>query len=204
MDAIGQPEYLRPYLNAARRHGEGFGSLLWESPRTQRLRFEALTRVCDFAGKSILDVGCGRADLLDYLRERGIEPEHYTGLEAVGPLAEAAGRRRRKACLIVRADFVAEPARLLAGADVVVFSGSLNTIESEPFFATLRTAWEGATEALAFNFLKSKDRAGAAYLYWHRPPVVKRFARSELGAAAIACVDDYLDGDCTMCLRKQQ
>jgi hypothetical protein len=141
---------------------------------------------------------------LDYLRERGIEPQHYTGLEAVAPLAEAAGRKRRKACLIVRADFVADPARLLAGADIVVFSGSLNTIESEAFFATLRTAWEGATETLAFNFLKSKDRAGATYLYWHRPAVVKRFARGELGAAEVAWVDDYLDGDCTMCLRKRQ
>ena len=202
MSAPGeQPQYLKPYLDAARRHGgDGFKSLLWESPRTQALRFEALTRVCDMHRKSILDVGCGRADLLDFLRERGIEPQHYTGLEAVETLADAAKAKWRKRCQIVRADFVREPARLLCGADVVVFSGSLNTLEPDHFYATLRTAWQGASEAVAFNFLNSKERAGASYLYWHRPSVVKRFAR-DLGAAW-EMVDDYLDGDCTACLRK--
>ena len=120
-----EPEYLRPYLSAARRHGEGFKTLLWESPRTQGVRFHAMTRVCTFHGKSVLDVGCGRGDLLDWLRERGIEPEHYTGLEAIEPLARAAMRKRRAACLIVQGDFVQEPKRLFAGADVIAFSGSL-------------------------------------------------------------------------------
>jgi hypothetical protein len=195
------PEYLKPYADAVRRHGDGFRSLLWESPRTQALRFEALTRVCDLQGKSILDVGCGRADLFDYLRDCGIPPDHYTGLEAVDALASAAEAKARKNCLIVRADFVKDPARLLCGADVVLFSGSHNTLEPDAFYATLRTAWHAATEAVAFNFLKSSERAGASYLYWHRPSVVRRFAK-ELGADC-AMVDDYLDGDCTACFTKR-
>src|SRR3954451_9296777 len=80
----GKPKsYLAPYVSAAERHAGGFRSLLWASVSTQEKRFDAFTRVCDFAGKSILDVGCGRADLLDYLLGRGIEPDHYVGLEAV-------------------------------------------------------------------------------------------------------------------------
>jgi hypothetical protein len=61
------PEYLQPYVNAVQKYGTGFNSLLWASPKTQKMRFEALRRVCDFEGRSILDVGCGRADLLDHL-----------------------------------------------------------------------------------------------------------------------------------------
>src|SRR5207248_339479 len=137
----------------------------------------AMTRACDFHGKLVLDAGCGRGDLLDWLRERGIEPEHYTGLEAVEALAAAAARKRRQGCLIVCGDFVEEPKRLFAGADVIAFSGSLNTLEPEAFYRTLRTAWEAATEAVVFNFLKSAERAGASYLYWHKPAVVKQFAR---------------------------
>ena len=62
-NAVGLP-YLQPYLKAAERHGAGFGSLLWASPETQASRFDAVERLGRLHGKSILDVGCGRADLL--------------------------------------------------------------------------------------------------------------------------------------------
>ena len=66
--------YLQPYLKAAERHGAGFGSLLWASPETQAARFGAIERLGRLHGKSVLDVGCGRADLLVYLLSRGVRP----------------------------------------------------------------------------------------------------------------------------------
>ena len=195
-----EPPYLQPYLAAARRHGEDFASLLWASPQTQAARFDAIVRLCDIDGKSILDVGCGRADLLDFLLARKIVPEHYTGLEAVDALADAAERKNSKNCLIVRADFVAEPARLLTAADVIVFSGSLNTLDSHAFYSALRTAHAAAVEAVAFNFLCSPRLAGAAYLHWHRPGTVRQFAE-ELGGQ-VESLNDYLQGDCTIRIRK--
>jgi SAM-dependent methyltransferase len=196
------PAYLQPYLTAARRHGENFASLLWASPETQAARFDAISRLCHIDGKSILDVGCGRADLLDFLLAHNIAPDHYTGLEAVEALANAAERKKSKNCLIVRADFVAEPARLLTAADVIVFSGSLNTLESHAFYSALRTAHAAAVEAVAFNFLCSPRLAGAAYLHWHRPDAVRQFAE-ELGGE-VESLDDYLEGDCTICIRKTE
>src|SRR5215213_2125323 len=74
------PAYLSPYLKAASRHGAGFSSLLWASPQTQAVRFAALTRIVDLNGKSLLDVGCGRADLLDFLLAQNVRPAHYVGL----------------------------------------------------------------------------------------------------------------------------
>src|SRR5438045_4009908 len=53
--------YLLPYLKAAELHGSGFGSLLWASPETQATRFDAIERLGRLHGKSVLDVGCGRA-----------------------------------------------------------------------------------------------------------------------------------------------
>src|SRR5439155_2288453 len=105
------------------------------SPQTHAARFDALTRLCDLDERSILDVGCGRADLLDFLLARGIRPDHYLGLEAVEALADSAEQKRRPRSMIVRADFVAEPARLFAAADVIVFSGSLNTLDPQVFHA---------------------------------------------------------------------
>jgi hypothetical protein len=190
------PTYLLPYTSAAREHGAGFKSLLWTSPSSQAARFEALTRVYDFHGKSILDAGCGRADFLDYLLNRGIVPDHYVGLEAMEEVAQAAERKHHARCTILRADFVREPMRLFAGADAVVFCGSLNTLEKDVFYTTLGRAMDAAVEAVVFNFLSSPHLAHAKYLTWHPVRDVQAFIARRMRAHAL--LDDYVDGDATI------
>lgn len=193
--------YLQPYHDAARVYGAGFGALLWASPQTQASRFEAIRRMADMSGRSVLDVGCGRADLLDYLLARGVRPADYIGIEAVNDLAAAAEAKRLPGATIVRADFVAEPIRLFVGADVVVFSGSLNTADDSVFYATLARAWDACAEALVFNFLCSPLLAGRDYLFWRRADDVLRFARGL--AIDVKTADDYLPGDMTVRLRRE-
>ncbi|HXE56229.1 MAG TPA: class I SAM-dependent methyltransferase, partial [Tepidisphaeraceae bacterium] len=94
MTQATQTSYLQPYLEAAREHGAGFGALLWASVRSQRARFAAICRAQDLTDKSVLDAGCGRADLMAYLSERGRTPADYIGLEAVPALADAADARK--------------------------------------------------------------------------------------------------------------
>jgi SAM-dependent methyltransferase len=203
-DSASPVPYLLPYLKAAERHGSDFPSLLWASPQTQAARFEAIRRLGGMHAKSVLDVGCGRADLLDFLIRRGVRPADYTGIEAVDTLAAAAedtcvrwaGVRGR----VIRADFVREPLRLFAGADVVVFSGSLNTLDDAPFYTTIRRAFEAAAERLVFNFLCSTYLAGAEYLRWRRPQDVLKFAATLTGE--VRTLDDYLPGDFTVALGK--
>ena len=204
------PGYLEPYLRAARLHGGGFRSLLWANPSTQAARFDAIERLGELGGKSVLDVGCGRADLLGFLLSRGVVPHDYVGIEAVAPLADAA-REKAEAlcgraphaglrCTILRADFVAEPIRLFVGADVVVLSGSLNTADDRTFYATLRTAFEAAAERLVFNFLSSPHLAGLNYLRWRAPADVLAFARGL--SPRVESLEDYLRGDCTVAVTK--
>jgi SAM-dependent methyltransferase len=194
--------YLLPYLRAADKHGAEFPSLLWASPQTQAARFDAIERMGNLGGKSVLDVGCGRADLPAFLLDRGVKPADYVGIEAVEDLAAAAEVtcRRLPDSTVLRVDFVREPLRLFAGADVVVFSGSLNTIEDPDFYATIRRAFDAAAERLVFNFLCNSYLAGADYLRWRRPEDVVAFA-SELTGDVRTC-DDYLHGDITLALCK--
>jgi hypothetical protein len=140
------------------------------------------------------------ADLLAFLHERGIIPADYIGLEAVDTLAHAAAQRQLPCCTIIQGDFVAEPVRLFVGADVVLFSGSLNTLDTMSFYRTLRTAFDAAGEALLFNFLSSPDTAAADYLHWHRPDEVLSLVRGL--TPHICMLEDYLHGDCTIALRK--
>jgi hypothetical protein len=136
---------------------------------------------------------------LSFLLERGVAPADYIGIEAVSDLADAAEARHPQAT-IIRADFVREPARMFVGAEVVVFSGSLNTLEGPAFFETVRRAYDAAGEALVFNFLSSSILAGQVYLFWHSPQDVLRFARGI--CADVRLRQDYLPGDCTACLVK--
>lgn len=192
--------YLEPYEQAARRWGAGFQALLWASAKTQRARFDAIRRIVPPEGQSVLDAGCGRADFMGYLLERGAGPADYIGLEAVRTLADAAEARKYPRARIIRGDFVANPQALFVGADVIVFSGSLNTMAPDLFYRTLRRAYDAAGRAVVFNFLASPGLAGKDFLVWHREQDVHCFARAT--ADEVKRLGDYLPGDCTVAMIK--
>lgn len=194
------PAYLRPYLDAVERHGAEFESLLWASPSSQAARFAALVRWCELDKRIILDAGCGRADFLDYLLARRIKPARYIGIEAVDALAEAAGQKQLPNTEILRGDFIDNPALLDRGADVIIFSGSLNTVSVAQFYQSLRTGWAFTRSEVGFNFLCSPRLAYGAHLTWHALTAVRKFAY-EL-TPDVAVDDSYRDGDCTIVIRK--
>jgi hypothetical protein len=175
--------------------------LLWASPATQAARFEAICRLVNLRRKRVLDVGCGRADFLDYLVRKKVRLDSYVGIEGVAALAEVACEKGNGVARIVQGDFVANPQLLETGAQVVVICGSLNTMDAEGFYSTLRRAYAAAEEALVFNFLCSSRLAGADYLSWHPVEEVLGFARTL--SDRVRKVEDYLVGDCTVMMGKK-
>lgn len=194
------PAYLQPYLNAARRYGGGFGSLLWASPRSQGTRFAALLSAVEVNGKTVLDVGCGRADLHSYMLRNGKVPERYIGIEGVPELADAA-EARRIGSTILRGDFVADPTLLQQQADIILISGSLNTMDDAAFHRTVAAAYTAAGEALAFNFLDAPTLAASPHLYWRKTEDVLSFCRSL--CPDVRLINRYIDGDATVVMRKE-
>lgn len=61
----------------------------WQSAAAQQARFEALLRVGDLDGRSVLDAGCGLGDLYGYLGACGMHA-HYTGCDLSAPHLELA------------------------------------------------------------------------------------------------------------------
>ena len=193
-----KPDYLKPYLKAVKTHGGSFPALLWASRETQHARFHAFSGLLDFSGLSVLDVGCGRADLFDYMVSINQHPAEYLGIEAVPALADAA---QSAGCRIIREDFIEHPQCMFTGSDVVLFSGSLNTATDPVFYATLRRAFDATAKHLVFNFLSSSYLAGAKHLYWRKPDEVDRFCRNVLSVAPTRS-EAYLGGDATFLLTK--
>jgi len=194
--------YLEPYREAHEQRERGARALLWVRKRDQTVRFDAIARLCPLADKRILDVGCGPADLLGFLLERGIRPARYIGLEAQRWLVQAARRRRYPDAEILEGDFVRDPGLLEKGADVVIFSGSLNLLSSRQFFRVLDRAWGATRRWLAFNFLCAPDLAGEDYLRWHRPATLEAWARRR--APIVRTAADYEDGDCTVVMGRSR
>lgn len=160
------PRYLEPYREAVRAHGPGFEALLWRSHEYQVKRFEILAQACLPKGRVLADLGAGRGDLLEYLRAVDQTPSRYVGVEGISELVEPAQKRFPESQWVI-ADFVGDKGlfdRLVReyGVSVVVFSGSLNTLDEHTALAVLDRAWdalhrlEGAV--LAFNFLSSAGR----------------------------------------------
>lgn len=178
--------------------------MLWASPATQAARFGAIRKLAELQGRVVLDVGCGRADLLDDLLSHGIRPAHYHGIEAVPELCDVAEAKARRDATIIRADFVRDPTRMSVGADVVIFSGSLNTLDADVFEASIAAGYHAARRCLVFNFLASPMIAARDYLRWHRAEEVAALLRSiaPASSATLKRLDDYLAGDCTFALEK--
>ncbi len=204
-------EYLDPYRKAVDRFGPGFEATLWLSREKQTLRFAVIASVVDLAERVVVDAGCALGDFAAYLADEGIKPRAYIGLEGVPALVEEARERGLHGTRFEHSDFVADPRAfencLPAGIrpDVIVFSGSLNTLDQARALEALDRAWEACGEALVFNFLSDRN---------HQPEVpnpgpAKRFDPVEVLAWALERTprallrQDYMDGhDATVAMYK--
>lgn len=104
-------------------------SLGWGSVGQQRYRFEQTLAFPELlSGRSVLDIGCGFGDYLDYLDERAIPFRGYLGLDINPDLIGEAEKRhsgRANARFEVR-NILAENAIQEPVADVGVMLGLLN------------------------------------------------------------------------------
>ncbi len=158
----GDDAYLQPYRDAAREHGAGFGVTLWASRGSQLQRFAQFTRMLDFTGRRVLDLGCSRGDLAAYLTEHGHAYASYLGVDAVPDVLHHARGRALPRTRFREADPLRDPGVLRdADADVIVISGTLNTMDFATARRLLIDAWQATADVLLFNFLPDTASADA-------------------------------------------
>lgn len=158
-DAAGPRDYLAPYREMVGKVGPSFEALLWASPRTQTTRFRVIASMINLTGRIVLDAGCGRGDLCAWLDRQGVQYGRYIGLDAVPELLEAARAQNLPEAEFLYADFVADPEAFRPGGaapEVIVFSGSLNTMDQPVAMTVLERAWQDCAETLVFNFLSDR------------------------------------------------
>ena len=133
-DAIRQAaaSYYREKLRA---HGPGAPGMDWKDAASQRLRFEVIASKIDWTKKpSVLDVGCGSGELLAFLRERGLEPSRYLGIDIVPEMVAACAARFGGTS--ARVATPSEIEKTGERFDWAIASGTFNVKQSTP-----ETAW---------------------------------------------------------------
>jgi len=77
------------YDNLVKKHGISYKSVNASSQEALDVRHKALAEVTDLEGKSILDVGCGQANIYTYLKDR-VKGFTYTGIDVSGEMIRTA------------------------------------------------------------------------------------------------------------------
>lgn len=183
-----------------------YGILGWESEQAQQLRFDMLLSAVDLEGKSLLDVGCGTGNLLEYICSKGINVK-YTGVDILEKMIEIADSKKLAGDFI-HADIFKQKLFDKESFDVIYTSGIFNLdLGNNRDF--LRKAvglfLELSRHSVVFNLLHrdSPDREDK-YFYFSPDEVRELLEDFTDRIADVRFIEAYLKNDFTVVIRKKQ
>lgn len=170
------------YTRRFRQFGQDPRTLGWDSRRSQETRFAVAAESMQLAGRQILDIGCGLADLCGFLRGQAVQVANYRGIDINPDLLEAC-RLRYPDCTFERRNILLEPS---AGeeADIVAMFGVLNfrfrEFDNETFAREMiARAFALCREGLIVDMLSAERNTAYPaedFVYYYDPAAMLRFA----------------------------
>ncbi len=156
MDDTQRERIINRHRHSIWMYGHKPQALYWENREVQELRFSVLLECGVQSGDSVLDVGCGFADLYHFMRAQGLETE-YSGLDLSPDMVEAANRRSPELNLFAGDLFDFDPPEQCF--DWVLLSGALNEPlgdNGEYLRTILPRLFASCRKGLAFNLLNAE------------------------------------------------
>jgi SAM-dependent methyltransferase len=196
---LDEAAVFRYHRQRIKEYGAGSPGALGWLPDGQLIRFEVLSRIGDLAHCSVLDVGCGYADLYPFLQQH-FAGVRYHGIEQMPELLALARARYGHApgVTLTTGDFLRAP---LPPSDYVLASGSLNYRHCNPRFIyeAIEKLYASCRRGLGFNLL-SWEPADGGPLAAHNPTAIVTFCQTM--APDVQLVEGYRDGDFTVFMRR--
>jgi len=152
------------YQNLYKVHGYSPDALGWPKGK-QFLRFHQLTSSFDLENSSVLDVGCGFGDFINYLRLSNISNCDYTGVDVVEEFIEKAKQLHTDdQAKFLHSDLL--DADLDGGFDYAFASGTFNMQMDgvdgyENISKNMKKMFEMCTKAISIDFIT--DRVDYSY-----------------------------------------
>ena len=146
-------------------HGHSPQALYWANEEVQKIRFDVLLSCGIGSGDSILDVGCGFADLYTHMSQKGLDVE-YTGIDLSPDMIDKAKTLLPELSLFSGDLFDFDPPE--KSYDWVLLSGALNEPmqdNGEYLKIMLPRLYASCKKGLAFNLLNGDYPWSARELY---------------------------------------
>jgi len=181
------------YQNLYHQYGPGPEAVQYSNFESQNARFEILTQI-DNELNSILDIGCGLADLWAFIRSKG-DKSLYLGLDIVPEFIKFANERfddDSKAQLVSSLD------PLPLGYDYAILSGVFNNkIDNNWEFMTdtLKSMFKACNKGISFNAMSLYVDYFDPDLFYVDPAKVLDFCKKDLGGYPVLRHDYILSKD---------
>ncbi|GAB6100055.1 class I SAM-dependent methyltransferase [Halanaerocella petrolearia] len=174
---------VKRYNSRFKKKGVSPTTLGWGSKEDQLQRFEVITNQCNLDGKTVMDVGCGFADLFSYLNKNNINI-NYIGIDIVPDFIDYCKEeypQQEFYCKNVMLDFDKLPK-----ADIVIALGILNynfdevsNFEYSKLF--IKKIFQISKEKVVIDFLskyRTEEYPKENFVYYHSPEKVFKFMTS--------------------------
>jgi SAM-dependent methyltransferase len=169
----------------------------WRDAESQLIRFKALAKIADLNNCTVLDAGCGYADLLPFLRQLYPDLKQYCGIEQIPELLDEAINRYTHSADVtfISGNFTS---RQLPVMDYVLACGSLNYHSADPDFIykAIAKLFNTCTKGLGFNLLRNVMPNGLLVAY--QPEKILAYCHTL--SNRVILTDDYADEDFTIFL----
>lgn len=195
MDELSK-EYVRSFFDRnLQLHGDRPEAVRW-TRQGQREHYRSLLDAGDMRGRKVLDFGCGKGDLYEFLKESGLSVD-YTGLDINGNLI---GLAREKFPGVRFEVFDIDRERLEEDFDYVflcgVFNLELQGVE-DVIRSTLTRLFSRCRVCLAYNGLSAHNPRRDFELHYSSPEDLFAFAIREL-SPYVSLRHDRMDYDFTL------
>jgi SAM-dependent methyltransferase len=179
-------------------YGQSPKGLSWSSQYTQEIRFEIITQLLfteNSSQCSIVDAGCGFADLYEYWQNQGISPLHYIGIDSMEKFIQIASKRFTKVSFLQR-DILKDA---LPKADWYIASGSLNILNDFQTWLFLEKMLLFSRKGIVFNILQGEKKS---YRFNYKTPdEIETFAQTKNLTCKI--IQGYLPNDMSVMISKE-
>lgn len=103
-------------------------TMRWNSKESQLLRFNSLLRIGDLSDATILDIGCGTGDFLEFLDFQGTKYRSFTGIDLMNDFINVA-QKRFPNHLFLQGDYFSH--NFTQSYDYAFCNGALNVREED-------------------------------------------------------------------------
>jgi SAM-dependent methyltransferase len=199
MNLINKAKIIHFYQKNLQKHGIGnVQSLGWANEDSQQLRFKALCQNFNFNNSSILDVGCGYADL-KYFLDNLYRDFQYIGIDITTNFLDKAKEMYEfdKSVILYQADIYEVN---FPKIDYVMASGifGVQIQERRKYFELISKMFDACKIAISFNMLLSSPTT--ENLMTFEINEVKNYCKTLTNSIEI--IQNYLPNDFTVQLRK--